>query len=102
MMDLSTLKQNLEADLYKNIENALDDMQLIWDNCKLYNVEFSNIYKMAMRLEEYQGQLVKEHFPEVDSYGKNNESYRALERTNALNLKRVDASVEEYPFYFRS
>lgn len=94
-MDLTTLRQNLEADLYKHIENVLDDMQLVWDNCKLYNVEFSNIYKMAMRLEELQGQLVKDMLPEVKNYGKNNESFRALERTNALNLKRVDATVEE-------
>ena len=36
-MDLGTVKKNLSASKYTSVKKALDDIQLIWDNCKLYN-----------------------------------------------------------------
>ena len=37
-MDLSTVSGKLqEAGEYYLVEEVLDDLQLIWDNCKLYN-----------------------------------------------------------------
>lgn len=95
MMDLSTIKENLKNGIYGTLEECFDDIQLIWDNCKLYNVEFSKIYKMAVRMEEFQKKIVSEYFPEVKSYGKNNESYKALEKASALNLQKNDPLVEE-------
>ena len=95
MMDLATVKDNLKNEVYSSLEECLDDVQLIWDNCKLYNVEFSKIYKMAVRLEELQKKLVSEILPEVKTYGKNNDSFKALERASALNLQRTDPLVEE-------
>lgn len=40
-MDLSTVKKNLKSNKYKFVEEVLHDLQLIWDNCKLYNAEGS-------------------------------------------------------------
>jgi hypothetical protein len=40
-MDLGTVKRNLTSAKYSNIEECLDDLQLIWDNCKIYNKEGS-------------------------------------------------------------
>jgi bromodomain-containing factor 1 len=40
-MDLSTVKQNLKQDEYQSMQDFLLDLQLIWDNCKLYNPEES-------------------------------------------------------------
>ena len=77
MMDLGTLSRNLQEDLYKNVRECLDDLQLIWDNCKLYNVEFSKIYKLAQKLEEYTRKLVEDKFGVIE-YGKNNPSYKLL------------------------
>ena len=77
MMDLGTLSRNLQEDLYKNVRECLDDLQLIWDNCKLYNVEFSKIYKLAQKLEEYTKKLVEDKFGVIE-YGKNNPSYKLL------------------------
>ena len=94
-MDLSTVKTNLKNNVYHSVEECLDDVQLIWDNCKLYNVEFSKIYKMAVKLEEFQNKYVKDNFPEVTSFGKNNESFKALEKASMTNLQKMDPQVEE-------
>jgi hypothetical protein len=36
-MDLGTITDLLRADQYRYVEEALDDLQLVWDNCKTYN-----------------------------------------------------------------
>lgn len=36
-MDLGTAIQKLKDDRYETVEDVLDDIQLIWDNCKTYN-----------------------------------------------------------------
>lgn len=40
-MDISTIKNAMNKEVYKTAQDVLDDIQLIWDNCKLYNVEGS-------------------------------------------------------------
>lgn len=36
-MDLGTVQRKLNANEYRIVEECLDDIQIIWDNCKLYN-----------------------------------------------------------------
>lgn len=36
-MDLGTVSDKLKGEAYHFIEEILDDIQLIWDNCKCYN-----------------------------------------------------------------
>ncbi len=50
-MDLGTVKKNLKNNKYHYVEECLNDIQLIWDNCKLYNSEGSWIYDLALKLE---------------------------------------------------
>ena len=38
-MDLGTILQKLNEENYENIEEFLDDFELIWDNCKSYNIK---------------------------------------------------------------
>lgn len=40
-MDLGTVKENVKNSTYQHVEECLDDIQLIWDNCKSYNAEGS-------------------------------------------------------------
>ena len=40
-MDLGTVKKNLKNNKYKYVEEAIQDIQLVWDNCKKYNAEGS-------------------------------------------------------------
>ena len=51
-MDLSTLKINLFAGKFNTYEECFIELQLIWDNCKLYNMAGSDIYKLAERMEK--------------------------------------------------
>lgn len=36
-MDLGTIDTKLKDDRYETVEEVLDDIQLVWDNCKTYN-----------------------------------------------------------------
>jgi hypothetical protein len=56
-MDLSTAKGKLNQ--YENIHEALGDLRLIWQNCKYYNQEGSDIYKNADEFETIMELLVK-------------------------------------------
>ena len=38
-MDIGTIKKKLKANKYTTAGEVLDDVQLIWDNCKTYNLE---------------------------------------------------------------
>jgi hypothetical protein len=51
-MDFNTLRTNLLDGKFTTYEDFLSDLQLIWDNCKLYNMIGSEIYKLAERMEK--------------------------------------------------
>ena len=38
-MDLGTVKRKVNIGDYQTVEDCLDDIQLIWDNCKTYNAK---------------------------------------------------------------
>lgn len=40
-MDLKTVKERFEDNKYTSLEEILDEIQLIWDNCKNYNMDGS-------------------------------------------------------------
>ena len=50
--DLKTMGEKLESGKYPNLEEFVDDAQLIFDNCRFYNVEESMWCKHANRLEK--------------------------------------------------
>lgn len=49
-MDLSTISKKFKEDKYTKVEEVLDDIQLIWDNCKTYNPDNSWIHSIAEKL----------------------------------------------------
>lgn len=51
-MDLGTVQQKLEAARYGKVEDFLADVDLVWKNAKLFNLEGSDIYEVAVLLEE--------------------------------------------------
>ena len=65
MMDLRTVKENLSDEQYESVEECLADVQLIWDNCKVYNTEDSLIYKMALSMEGQTAKLTQEIFGQM-------------------------------------
>jgi hypothetical protein len=52
----------LKKSEYKFIQEYLDDLQLIWSNCKTFNLEGSVIYEEAVYMENFTAQLIKQNF----------------------------------------
>lgn len=46
------------------MEEILDDIQLCWDNCKLYNALGSEIYDQALFMEKAFDRFGQEFIPE--------------------------------------
>lgn len=58
-MDLSTMEQKLEKDMYSTPQDFIKDMKLIFDNCRKYNNENTPYTKNANRLEKYMWTQIK-------------------------------------------
>ncbi|KAF7730997.1 histone acetyltransferase [Apophysomyces ossiformis] len=52
-MDLRTLEQNVENDAYASMDEFVRDAQKIFDNCRVYNAEGTNVAKLGVSLEKY-------------------------------------------------
>ncbi len=95
-MDLGTCRNNLKASLYKTVEDCLSDIQLIWDNCKLFNHESSvavshqKIHKIAIKLDEATKKLVAASFPNIHSYGRRNSSLDAHKYEDLAELDEAE------------
>ena len=51
-MDLGTVMTRLKQDQYRTFEAFSKDVQLIFDNCRMYNQETSDVVKQANKLEK--------------------------------------------------
>ena len=51
-MDLATVRSKLLKGQLSSLEEFISQIQLIWDNCKLYNMAGSHIYKICERIEK--------------------------------------------------
>lgn len=59
-MDLSTIEDKLEHDFYAAPKDMVNDLKLIFSNCRQYN-DASTVYtKCAVKLEKYMWTLIKE------------------------------------------
>ena len=56
------MQKNIKNNKYSCLQEILNDIQLIWDNCKLYNMEGSEIYKMAIHCEKLVKRLTDKYF----------------------------------------
>lgn len=52
-LDLNTLEQNVENDVYATMDDFVRDTQKIFDNCRMYNAESTNYARCANQLEKY-------------------------------------------------
>jgi hypothetical protein len=59
-MDLSTVEKNIKDNEYSNKEQVFEDLNLIWKNCKIYNLENSQIYRSAVEMEKKTKILIEE------------------------------------------
>ncbi|KAF1810723.1 Bromodomain-containing protein [Eremomyces bilateralis CBS 781.70] len=59
-MDLATMEEKHEKDMYPNPDDFIKDSKLIFDNCRKYNNESTPYAKAATRLEKFMWQKIKE------------------------------------------
>lgn len=59
-MDLSTVEERLKQDYYAAPKNLVDDLKLIFSNCRRYNDATTVYNKCAVKLEKYIWSLIKE------------------------------------------
>lgn len=58
-MDLSTIEERLNGDSYTTPKDFVEDLRLIFRNCKLYNDPSTVYSKCAFKLEKYMVTLIK-------------------------------------------
>lgn len=58
-MDLSTMEEKHEKDMYPIPQDFIKDAMLIFDNCRRYNNETTSYAKSANRLERFMWQQIK-------------------------------------------
>ncbi len=51
-MDFSKIKNNIHNFSYSDYTKIIEDVRLVFDNCKAYNEKRSDIYKKANRMAE--------------------------------------------------
>ncbi|CAK4079102.1 unnamed protein product [Aphanomyces euteiches] len=59
-MDMTTVRTKLSKGEYKKPEEFAKDMRLIWDNCKLYNQDGSDLWAVAHDLSKMFDERMKE------------------------------------------
>ena len=78
-MDLGTVKKNLDNGDYKLFQDFMSDINLIWKNCRTYNLPGSEIVKMANHCEKRIKQLIDKQF-------KNYQNKTANKKNESNNL----------------
>ncbi|UXI21639.1 hypothetical protein NH340_JMT07582 [Sarcoptes scabiei] len=92
-MDLTTVKEQLLADIYDSPSDFAKDMRLIFSNSKTYNTnKKSRIYSMTIRLST----LFEEKFREALS------SLKSYRKKSRMNLKRNSIQHSRNSFRSRS
>lgn len=51
-IDFSVIKQRLQSNLYHNMQDFVDDMQLVFDNCELYNGRESTLGRQCTKVRD--------------------------------------------------
>lgn len=59
-MDLATIEERLERDSYSTPKELVDDLKLVFKNCRQYNDATTVYTKCAAKLEKYMFSLIKE------------------------------------------
>jgi len=52
-LDFSTMEHKLETSQYQNLDVFVDDAQLVFDNCRIYNPDGSIYARNATKMEKF-------------------------------------------------
>ena len=90
-MDLGTVKKNLLNKVYNTFQDFLSDIDLIWKNCKTYNMHGSEIVKMCNHCEKVFKKQMEKLFKNYNSNSKkdkekNNHNENVLSMNEKISL----------------
>ena len=85
-MDLGTCKEKLLNGEYKLIQDFMEDIDLIWDNCRTYNQAGSPIVKMANALDKKIHGLIDKQFKHLKIKEEQDKSKSQLSMDDKLKL----------------
>lgn len=95
-MDLKTTRSKLIKQKYPRYEDFFKDIQLIWDNCKTYNIQGSDIYKLAEDMEKISRRAINKAREAVGILkGKGGGSRKAKAATEESKTAGGDAEMED-------
>ena len=84
--DLETVKNKLIENKYNSIQECLNEIQLIWDDCKTYNHPQSEYTKMANHCEK----LFRKNFERIFHFSL---TYKNSENDNNINLNEDENNL---------
>ena len=90
-MDLGTVKKNLLNGEYKIFQDFKSDLNLIWKNCRTYNLPGSEIVKMANHCDKKMKSLIDKQFK--NSKGKGDSS-KSKNENSSLTLSDKTKLIE--------
>lgn len=94
-MDLGTVKKNLIEGTYKTFQDFLSDINLIWKNCRTYNLPGSEIVKMANHCDKKFKTLMDKNFKNYQgSKVSANNSKAKTENNNGLTSTEKNKLIE--------
>ena len=88
-MDLGTVKKNLENGGYKLFQDFMNDINLIWKNCRTYNQPGSEIVKMANHCDKKIKQLIDKQFKNYQNKNTNKKN-----ENNTINYPQKVKLIE--------
>ena len=91
-MDLGTVKQNLLNGEYKIFQDFMSDINLIWKNCRTYNIPGSDIVKMANHCDKKMRTLIDRQFKNMKPKG---ESAKNKNEISTLTLSDKTKLIEK-------
>ena len=108
-MDLSKIEKKLEKKEYSLVQDIIDDIKLIWYNCRIYNLEISKIYKISNELEQLADKELEKYYIYYDKinksvnykeqYEKNVYKEEAFTDPDYLEKNSSDMSERDKNFY---
>lgn len=91
-MDLSEVQRKLSDGKYKNALEYAHDVRLVWSNCKTYNQDGSEYYKLATKLSK----IFEQKFSKIDlsdDLGTVKAPTTAMKKEFSQNIYRIESSV---------
>lgn len=70
-MDFSTIKSKINLISYTDVQDVINDIRLVFENCQTYNLETSEVYKSGEKLSKlFESKLRSLHIEEAAPSGK--------------------------------